>query len=36
MIAATMPVPDFQGSLPKSTPIEQKNETVIDPGKHKN
>lgn len=32
MIAASMPVPDFQGSLPKSIPIEQKHETVIDPG----
>lgn len=36
MIAASMPVPDFQGSLPKSIPIEQKHETVIDPGREKN
>lgn len=35
MIAASMPVPDFQGSLLKSTPIEQKHETVIDPGREK-
>lgn len=35
MIAASMPVPDFQGSLPKSIPIEQKHETVIDPGREK-
>lgn len=36
MIAASMPAPDFQGSLPKSIPIEQKHETVIDPGREKN
>lgn len=35
MIAASMPVPDFQGSLPKSIPIEQKHEAVIDPGREK-
>lgn len=35
MIAASMPVADFQGSLPKSIPTEQKHETVIDPGREK-
>lgn len=35
MIAASMPAPGFQGSLPKSIPIEQKHETVIDPGREK-
>lgn len=35
MIAASMPAPDFQGSLPKSIPIEQNHETVIDPGREK-
>lgn len=35
MIAASTPVPDSQGSLPKSIPIEQKREAVIDPGREK-
>lgn len=30
-----MPAPDFQGNLPKSIPIEQKHETLIDPGRGK-
>lgn len=31
LIAAAVPVPDFQGSLPKSSPIEQNHESVIGP-----
>lgn len=33
MIAASMPVPDFQGNLPKSNPVEQKHENIIGPGR---